>query len=61
MIKLFKHVHKTPFPRQVLKEVMLLYKPILEGMLGCPIGKILIGCGMFLGEDKSRPFKWMRL
>jgi hypothetical protein len=48
---------KPPFPRQVLKDVMIFYKPGLEGTLGFPIGLVLIGCGMFLGEDKSMPCK----
>jgi hypothetical protein len=51
---------KTPLPGQVIKDVMLFYKPGLEGMLGRPIGLVLIGYGMLLGEDKSRPCEWMR-
>jgi hypothetical protein len=43
-----------------LKDVMLFYELGLEGTLGCPIELVLIGCGMFPGEDKSRPCKWMR-
>jgi hypothetical protein len=35
---------------QVLKDVMLFYKPSLEGMPGRLIGLMLIGCGMFPGE-----------
>jgi hypothetical protein len=44
-------VHETPFPRQVLKDVILFYKLGLEGTLGYPIGLVLIGCGIFPGED----------
>ena len=43
---------KPPLLEQVLKDVMLFYRPSLEGMLGRPIGPVLIGCGMFLGEEK---------
>jgi hypothetical protein len=51
---------EPPFPRQVLKDVMLFYKTGLERTLGVPTRIILIGCGMFSGEDKSMPCKWMR-
>jgi hypothetical protein len=51
---------KAPFPRQVLKDVMLFYKPGLEGVSGRLIGIILLRCGMFPGEDQSRSCKCMR-
>jgi hypothetical protein len=51
---------KPLFPRQVLKDVMLFYKPGLERVSGGPIEVILIGRGMFLGEGKSKSCKWMR-
>ena len=51
---------KPPFPRQVLKDVMLLYNPGLERVSGRPIGLILLRCGMFPGEDKSRSCNCMR-
>jgi hypothetical protein len=51
---------KPPFPRQVLKDVMLFYKPGLERVSGRPIGIILLRCGMFPGEDQSRSCKCMR-
>jgi hypothetical protein len=59
--QVIKHVHKTPLLGQVLKDVMLICKPSLEGTLGRPIGLMPIGCGMFTGEVKSRPCEWMRL
>jgi hypothetical protein len=51
---------KLPFPKQVLKDVMLFYKPSLERVSGRPIGLILLRCGKFPGEDQSRSCKWMR-
>jgi hypothetical protein len=51
--QVIKHVHETPFTGQVLKDIMLICKPSLEGMLGCLIGIILIGCGMF--RENSNP------
>jgi hypothetical protein len=51
---------KPPFPRQVLKDVMLFYKPGLERVSGRPIGLILSRCGMFPSEDQSRSCTWMR-
>ena len=51
---------KPPFPRQVLKDVILFCKPGLERISGRPIGLILLRCGMFLGEDQSRSCKCMR-
>jgi hypothetical protein len=49
-----------PFPRQMLKDVMLFNKPGLERVSGCPIGLILLRCGVFPGEDQSRSCKCMR-
>jgi hypothetical protein len=51
---------KPPFPRQVLKDVMLFYQPGLERVSRRPIGLILLKCGMFPGEDQSRSCKCMR-
>jgi hypothetical protein len=51
---------KPPFPREVLKDVILFYKPGLERVSGGPTRIILIGHGIFLGEDKSRSCKWMK-
>jgi hypothetical protein len=51
---------KPPLLGQVIKDVMLFYRPGLEGMLGRPIGIVLMGCGMFPGEVKYRPCEWMR-
>ena len=45
---------KPPFPRQVLKDVMLFYKLGLERVPGYPIGPILLSCGVFPGENQSR-------
>jgi hypothetical protein len=45
---------------QVLKDIMLIFKPSLEGKLGSPIGIMLTGCGMLPGEVKSMPCEWMR-
>jgi hypothetical protein len=50
---------KPPFPRQVLKDVILFCKPGLERISGRPIGIILLRCGMFPGEDQSRSCKCM--
>jgi hypothetical protein len=41
---------KPLLPGQVLKDIILIYKPSLEETLGRPIGLMLIGCGMFPGE-----------
>jgi hypothetical protein len=41
---------KPPLPGQVLKDIILIYKPSLEETLGRPIGLMLIGCGMFPGD-----------
>jgi hypothetical protein len=51
---------KPPFPKQVLKDVMLFYKPGLERVSGRLIGMTLLRCGMFPGEDQSRSCKCMR-
>jgi hypothetical protein len=51
---------KKPFSRKVLKEVMLFYKPELERVPRHSIGTILLRCGVFPGEDQSRPCKCMR-
>jgi hypothetical protein len=51
---------KPPFPRQVLKDIMIFYKPGLERVSEGPIGIILIGRGMFPGEEKSRSCKCLR-
>jgi hypothetical protein len=51
---------KAPFPRQVLRDVMLFYKLGLERVSGRPIGLILLRCGMFPGEARSRSCKCMR-
>ena len=51
---------KPPLLRQVLKDIILIYKASLEEALGCPIGLMLTGCGMFSGEIKSKPCEWMR-
>jgi hypothetical protein len=51
---------KPPSLGQALKDIILIYKPSLEEALGHPIGLMLIGCGMFQGEVKSRPCEWMR-
>jgi hypothetical protein len=51
---------KPPFPRQVLKDVMLFYKPGLERVPRRPVGIILLICGMFPGKDQSRSCKCMR-
>ena len=51
---------KPPFPRQVLKDVMLFYKLGLERVLGGPIRLFLIGREMFPREDQSKSCKWMR-
>jgi hypothetical protein len=45
---------------QVLKDIILIYKPSLEEMPGCPIGPMLTGCGVFPGEIKSKPCEWMK-
>jgi hypothetical protein len=47
-------------PRQVLKDIMLFYKPGFERVPRRPIGLILLRCGVFPGEDHSRSCKWMR-
>jgi hypothetical protein len=39
---------------------MIFYKPGLERVLGCPVGIILLRCGMFPGEDQSMSCKCMR-
>jgi hypothetical protein len=39
---------------QVLKDIILICKPSLEEETGRPIGLLLIGCGMFPGEIKSK-------
>jgi hypothetical protein len=41
---------KPPFPRKVLKDIVIFYKSGLERVSGGPTGIILIGSGMFLGE-----------
>jgi hypothetical protein len=51
---------KPLLSRQVLKDIILIYKPSLEETLGFPIGKMLTGCGVFLGEIKSNPCEWMK-
>jgi hypothetical protein len=51
---------KPLLPRQVLKDIILICKPSVEEVAGCPIGLMLTGCGMFLGEIKSKPCEWMR-
>jgi hypothetical protein len=51
---------KPPLPAQVLKDIVLIYKPSLEETLGRPIGLMLTGCGMFPGEIKSKPYEWVR-
>ena len=47
--QVIEHVHKTPLPGKVLKEIILIYKPSLEEVAGRPIGLVLTGCGVFLG------------
>jgi hypothetical protein len=51
---------KPLLPGQVLKDIILIYKPSLEEMLGRPIGLMLNGCGVFPGEIKSKPCEWMK-
>jgi hypothetical protein len=51
---------KPPFPRKVLKDVMIFYKPGLERVQGHPIGPILLRCGVFPGEDQYRSCECMR-
>jgi hypothetical protein len=51
---------KPPSPGQVLKDIILIYKPSLEEVTGRPIGLMLTGCGVFSGEIKSKPCKWMK-
>ena len=51
---------KPPFPKQMLKDIMLFYKQSLERVPGRPIGLILLRCGLFPGEDQSRSCKCMR-
>jgi hypothetical protein len=45
--------------RQVLEDIIRICNPNLEEVIGRPIGLILTGCGMFLGEIKSKPCEWM--
>jgi hypothetical protein len=58
--QVIKHVQKPLLPGQVLKDIILIYKPSLEETLGNNIGLILTRCGMFSGEIKSKPCEWMR-
>ena len=53
---------KPPLPEQVLKDIILIYKQSLEETLGCPIGLMLTGRGVFPGEIKSKCewMKWIR-
>jgi hypothetical protein len=51
---------KPPLPGQVLKDIILIYKPSLEETLGHPIGLMLTGCGVFLGEIKYNSCEWMK-
>jgi hypothetical protein len=51
---------KPPFPKQVLKDVILLYKTGLERVSRCPIGIIILRCGMFPYEYQSKSCKCMR-
>jgi len=44
---------------QVLKDIIQICKPSLE-VTGHPIGVVFTGCGMFLGEIKSKSCEWMR-
>jgi hypothetical protein len=60
IIKLLNMCIKPLLLGQVLKDIILIYKPSLEETLGRPIGLMLTGCGMFLGEIKSKPCGWMR-
>jgi hypothetical protein len=51
---------KPLLPRQVLKDIILIYKPSLEETLGRPIGLMLTRCGVFPGEIKSKPCEWIK-
>ena len=51
---------KPLLPGQVLKHIILIYKPSLEETLGCPIGLMLTGCVVFSEEIKSKPCEWMK-
>jgi hypothetical protein len=53
------YASKPPLPRKNLKDVMLFNKPGLERVLECPIGIILLRCGVFLGEYQYRSCKCM--
>jgi hypothetical protein len=50
---------KPLFPRQVLKDIMLFYKPGLERVPRRPTGIILLRFGVFPGEDQSGSCKCM--
>jgi hypothetical protein len=47
-------------PGQVLKDIILIYKTILEEVTWIPIGIMLTRCGVFPGEIKSNPCEWMK-
>jgi hypothetical protein len=49
-----------PLPRKLLKCVMLFNNLGLDRVSGCPIGLILLRCGVFLVEYQSRSCKCMR-
>jgi hypothetical protein len=45
---------KPLLPSQVLKDIIQIYKLSLEKVTRRPIGLVFTGCGMFLGEIKSK-------
>jgi hypothetical protein len=51
---------KPSLLKQVIKYIILIYKPSLEEVTKRPIVLILTGCGVFLGEIKSKPCEWVK-
>jgi hypothetical protein len=51
---------KSILPGQMLKDIILIYKPSLEETLGRPIGLILTRCWVLPEEIKYNPCKWMK-
>jgi hypothetical protein len=51
---------KPPLLEQVIKDIILMYRPSLEEVTGHPIGLMLTRCGVFPGDIKSKPCEWVK-